>query len=147
MRVPKRFGEVSGNASFRSAAIRFCSCSITAPGFRKKVSMSAQIVLSRKDPLTSLEGQRWPISPHRPASAALPAPGLNLRGGVLFPGENGRSRREGALYKNNLGPRFGFAWQPLPKTVVRGGYGLFFSSILGNTASLGKGTGSVSRPS
>jgi hypothetical protein len=28
---------------------------------------------------------------------------------------------------NNLGPRFGFAWSAMPKTVVRGGYGVFFA--------------------
>ena len=28
--------------------------------------------------------------------------------------------------KDNLGPRAGFAWSPLPKTVVRGSFGIFF---------------------
>ena len=71
--------------------------------------------------------------------AALPvqAPGQNLRGGVLFPGVDGRSRTEGNVDKNNFGPRFGFAWQPLNGTVIRGGYGLFFSSALSNVGSLG----------
>ena len=71
--------------------------------------------------------------------AALPvqAAGLTLRGGVLFPGTSGRPRTEGNLDTNNIGPRFGFAYQPFARTVVRGGYGLFYSSILGNTGSLG----------
>lgn len=30
---------------------------------------------------------------------------------------------------NNFGPRFGFAWSPDQKTVVRGGFGLFYSQI------------------
>ncbi len=36
--------------------------------------------------------------------------------------------------KNNFGPRFGFAWQPLAsgRFVVRGGFGLFYDRIGGN---------------
>ena len=31
--------------------------------------------------------------------------------------------------RNNLSPRFGFAWRAQPKTVVRGGYGINYSSV------------------
>ena len=30
---------------------------------------------------------------------------------------------------NNLGPRLGFAWNALPKTIVRGGYGVYFDYV------------------
>ena len=30
--------------------------------------------------------------------------------------------------RNNFAPRIGFAWKPLPKTVVRGGYGINYNT-------------------
>jgi len=62
------------------------------------------------------------------APSPLPVPRRNIRGGVLFAGLNGVSRRQGNLDANNFGPRFGFAWSLNPKTVVRGGFGMFFAS-------------------
>jgi hypothetical protein len=71
-------------------------------------------------------------------NAALPvaAPGLNLRGGILFAGVDGNPRRGGLVDGNNFGPRFGFAYSVTPKTVVRGGYGMFFSGQAFNTGFL-----------
>src|SRR5215471_18420356 len=60
------------------------------------------------------------------------APGLSLRGYPLFACVSGNPCREGNLDLNNFGPRFGFAWQARPGTVLRGGYGLFYESNLGN---------------
>jgi len=69
-------------------------------------------------------------------SAALPVqvPGLNLRGGILFAGVNGNARAISSD-KNNFGPRFGFAYSPMSKTVVRGGFGVFYATIAANTTS------------
>ena len=73
------------------------------------------------------------------SSAKLPAqvPGMDLRGGILFAGVNGNPRRQGKLDGNNFGPRFGFAFSAAPKTVLRGGYGLFYSGQSYNTDFLG----------
>ncbi len=67
------------------------------------------------------------------ANQGLAAPGLGpLRGGVRFVADGGIGRRQGQLDTDNFGPRFGFAWTPKPSFVVRGGYGIFFSSGIGN---------------
>ena len=42
-------------------------------------------------------------------------------------------------YKN-FAPRFGFAWRPHPRMVLRGGYGWFYSTTLQNDVRLGLGT-------
>jgi hypothetical protein len=55
-------------------------------------------------------------------------PGLDLRGGILFAGLGDNPRREGDLDLNNFAPRFGFALSLGSKTVLRGGYGLFYGS-------------------
>jgi hypothetical protein len=58
-----------------------------------------------------------------PALKAL-VPQLGVKGGLMFAGVDGSSR----LYetpKNSFLPRFGFTYQWNPKTVIRGGAGLF----------------------
>jgi hypothetical protein len=58
-----------------------------------------------------------------PALKAL-VPQLNVTGGLKFAGVDGGS----GLYttpKSGFLPRFGLAWQMTPKTVIRGGIGLF----------------------
>ena len=66
------------------------------------------------------------------APSPVKVPGMDLRGGLIFAGVNNVSRRQGKTDWNNFGPRFGFAWQVLPSTVIRGGYGLFYASGVQN---------------
>ncbi|HEY6402109.1 MAG TPA: hypothetical protein VI479_11910, partial [Blastocatellia bacterium] len=67
------------------------------------------------------------------AYAAKPIPELaasnfTVVGGSIYPGTNGASRR---LNRNELNwlPRFGMAYQLNSKTVIRGGYGMYFDTV------------------
>ncbi len=57
----------------------------------------------------------------------VPAAQFRVAGGVTFAGIGGQ--REGVWNRdaNNFMPRLGLAYQLNPKTVIRGGYGVFFS--------------------
>ncbi|MFN7934876.1 MAG: TonB-dependent receptor [Bryobacteraceae bacterium] len=53
--------------------------------------------------------------------------GLPLRGGLVFRGVNGASRQRYKTDANNLGPRLGLAYSLNPKTIFRGGFGVFYT--------------------
>ena len=50
-------------------------------------------------------------------------------GGLLFAGVGGVPRSLFEADPNNFSPRLGLAWRPREKSVVRAGYGVFFTSI------------------
>ena len=58
------------------------------------------------------------------AASPLQVPGYNLKGGLLFTSSGNRLPYGRDL--NNVQPRIGIAWHPIPKTVVRAGYGLSY---------------------
>ncbi len=66
-------------------------------------------------------------------AAAFTAAGINpaslttVYGGLEFPGVNGNSSDAYNTDWTNLQPRFGFAYSVNPKTVIRGGYGIFYA--------------------
>ncbi len=65
---------------------------------------------------------------------SLPNPGAgNLPGAYIFggtgPGRIGFNRFFDIHYKN-FAPRAGFAYSITPKTVIRGGYGIFYSAYI-----------------
>ena len=66
-------------------------------------------------------------------------PIANRPGIVTFAGVDGEPRRPFDLDKNNIAPRFGFAYRLFgERTVLRGGYGIFF----GNPDDVGQSAGS-----
>lgn len=66
----------------------------------------------------------------------LSAPGLGtLHGGEIFMNPNNRNNF-GTDYRG-VGPRLGFAYQVFNKTVLRGGYGIFFSTVKSGAAGTG----------
>ncbi len=73
------------------------------------------------------------------AVSPVSAPGYeNLRAGLVFADPNNRAPYD--LEKKNFAPRFGFAYTLTPKTVIRGGYGIYFGiSAAQNRSPLGQG--------
>ena len=61
-----------------------------------------------------------------PGAAECPAC-ANLNGGLLFAGVDGMPRALFDPDRNNIQPRAGLAYSLNDKTVVRGGYGLYYS--------------------
>lgn len=59
----------------------------------------------------------------------LPLDQFRVRGGLLFAGVGGVPTGLWQTDRNNFAPRIGFAWTLTPKTVFRGGYGIFFQQI------------------
>lgn len=56
----------------------------------------------------------------------VPVEGFRATGGLTFAGVGGRPRSLWQADRNNFSPRFGFAWSLSSRTIVRGGYGIFF---------------------
>jgi hypothetical protein len=67
------------------------------------------------------------------ARSPLTAPGLNLLGGLTFVGVNGNPRGQWNRDLNNFAPRVGFAYQATGRSVVRGGFGVFFAPNFAGT--------------
>jgi hypothetical protein len=61
--------------------------------------------------------------------AAIPASQFNVLGGLTFPGVNGNPRTLWNYMRTNFMPRFGVAYTVTPKTVVRGGYGIYYEPV------------------
>src|SRR5262249_3735987 len=54
-------------------------------------------------------------------------PGLNLKGGLMYAGVDGYQANQSDPSLKKFAPRVGFAWTMESKTVLRGGYGVFYA--------------------
>lgn len=66
-----------------------------------------------------------------------PVPPDAIRGGLLYAGVGGVPRRIYDFDYSNLQPRFGFAWNFIPKMVMRGGFGIFHRRAAENIITTG----------
>ena len=69
---------------------------------------------------------RFTVGFDRDAPFPIQVPGLDLKGGLMYAGVDGYPTTQ-AQTLNAFAPRGGFAWSLSDRTVVRGGYGLFWS--------------------
>jgi len=61
-----------------------------------------------------------------PAAQSVTVPGLNVHGGLSYPGTNGRDRGFFSSSNKDFQPRVGLAYQANDKTVFRAAYGISF---------------------
>ena len=64
----------------------------------------------------------------RNADFPVQVPGLALKGGLMYAGENGYPTRQGQPL-NGVAPRGGLAWSLSSKDVIRGGYGFYWAPM------------------
>jgi hypothetical protein len=73
------------------------------------------------------QNQAFTVGFDRDRAFPIQVPGLNLKGGLMYAGIDGYPTQQGNSSHLNFGPRAGIAWSVGARTVVRGGYGLFFA--------------------
>jgi hypothetical protein len=64
----------------------------------------------------------------RNADFPVQVPGLALKGGLMYAGQNGYPTKQGKSL-NGVAPRGGFAWSLSSKNVIRGGYGFYWAPM------------------
>ncbi len=143
-------------ASFLLGDVNNASIGITTPTLAVYPSLGlfVQDDFRASSKLTINIGLRWDYNPtqteeHNRMYSFSPGtidPQTGLPGALTFAGTcavcNGQTGFESQHYRN-FAPRFGFAYQIMPKTVIRGAYGVFFADRAPNDY-YGDPTGAVS---
>ena len=78
------------------------------------------------EPGVGEKDDRFTVGFDREAPFPIQVPGLDLKGGLMYAGVDGYPTTQGHTL-NGFAPRGGFAWSVTDRTVIRGGYGLFWS--------------------
>jgi hypothetical protein len=84
------------------------------------------------EPGIAAEGNQFTVGFDRDALFPVQVPGMELRGGLMYAGVDGYPTRQGQPL-NDFAPRAGFAWSLTEKTVIRGGYGLYWVPPISDT--------------
>lgn len=84
------------------------------------------------EPGIAADNNEFTVGFDREAMFPLQVPGMELRGGLMYAGVDGNPTRQGKPL-NNIAPRGGFAWSVTDRTVVRGGYGLYWVPPISDT--------------
>ena len=89
----------------------------------RKLTVNIGMDYSLEFPITERYNRKMWLDPtvRLPISDAV---GLPLTGGFRF--ADAKTRSPFDLYRRQFGPRVGFAYQLMPRTVIRSGYGLFW---------------------
>ena len=98
----------------------------TSPVVERNNKSTAAFAFNTPNPIATQAIANYTANP----SPLLPASRFHVNGGYLY--ENTAAFPQGGLWnapKDLFSPRFGFAWNPLPKLVFRGGYGIFYSQL------------------
>ncbi len=96
----------------------------------RKLTLNLGLRYDLDIPRTERYNRMETFDPYVPSPLAAPTGISGLTGGTVFVGVGGNSRRQFDPQWHNFDPRFGFAWQPAANTVIRGGYGIFYSASL-----------------
>lgn len=97
----------------------------------RKLTLNLGVRYDLDTPRTERYNRMNYFDPFARSPLADQVPGYShLTGGLVFVGVEGRPRTQYIMDKNNLAPRFGFAYQATPTTVIRGGYGHVFAISL-----------------
>lgn len=87
------------------------------------------------NPISGAVLERW--REYAATTPNYPAPPSAIRGGLVYAGAGGLSRRLYNFDFSNVQPRLGFAYNFAHKTVMRGGFGIFHRTLLGGAITTG----------